>query len=104
MHFKMICEAKGIDHRQTKPNHPWTYAQLERMNRTIKDVTVKRFHYENHDHLPIHLADFLATYNLVRRPKTLTGITPLRTVCKIGTSEPDRFILNSIHPMPGLNT
>ena len=24
MRFNMICEANGIEHRLTKPNHPWT--------------------------------------------------------------------------------
>ncbi|HRW60434.1 MAG TPA: IS481 family transposase, partial [Defluviicoccus sp.] len=41
MRFDMICEANGIEHRLTKPNHPWTNGQVERMNRTIKDATVK---------------------------------------------------------------
>ena len=44
MRFDLICEANGIDHRLTKPNHPWTNGQVKRMNRTIKDVTVKRYH------------------------------------------------------------
>jgi transposase InsO family protein len=44
MRFDIICEANGIEHRLTNPNHPWTNGQLERMNRTIKDATVKRFH------------------------------------------------------------
>jgi transposase-like protein len=44
MRFDMICEANGIDHRLTKPNHAWTSGQVERMNRTIQDATVKRFH------------------------------------------------------------
>lgn len=44
MRFDMICEANGIEHRLTKPNHPWTNGQVERMNRTIKEATVKRFH------------------------------------------------------------
>jgi hypothetical protein len=43
------------------------------MNRTIKDATVKRFHYENHDQLRQHLADFVAAYNFARRLKTLRG-------------------------------
>ena len=38
MRFDMICEANGIEHRLTKPNHPWTNGQVERMNRTIKDA------------------------------------------------------------------
>lgn len=24
MRFDMICDANGIEHRLTKPNHPWT--------------------------------------------------------------------------------
>jgi len=34
MRFDMICGANGIEHRLTKPNHPWTNGQVERMNRT----------------------------------------------------------------------
>ena len=32
MRFDMICEANGIEHRLTEPNHPWTNGQVERMN------------------------------------------------------------------------
>ena len=67
MRFDMICAANGIEHRLTKPNHPWTNGQVERMNRTIKDATVKRFHYDSHDQLRSHLADFIAAYNFARR-------------------------------------
>lgn len=104
MHFDMICEANGIEHRLTKPNHPWTNGQVERMNRTIKDATVKRFHYDDHDQLRTHLANFMATYNFTSRLKTLGDLTPYEYICKIWTSEPDTFILNPIHQMPGLNT
>ncbi len=83
MRFDMICEANGIEHRLTKPNHPWsledqktvrgtvspTNGQVERMNRTIKDAIVKRFHYDSHDQLRTHLADFIAAYNFARRLK-----------------------------------
>ncbi len=51
MRFEMICEANDIEHRLTKQNHPWTNGQVERMNRTIKEATVKRFHYESHEQL-----------------------------------------------------
>lgn len=44
--FVVTCARNGIDHRLTKPKHPWTNGQVERMNRTIKEATVKRFHYE----------------------------------------------------------
>ncbi|MEG3092180.1 integrase core domain-containing protein [Sphingomonas sp. PB1R3] len=104
MRFDMICEANDIEHRLTKPNHPWTNGQVERMNRTIKEATVKRFHYESHNQLRMHLADFMAAYNFARRLKTLSGLTPYEYIAKIWTSEPDRFIVNPIHQMPGLNT
>ena len=48
MRFNMIFEANGIEHRLTKPNHPWTNGQVERMNHTIKEATVKRFHSVSH--------------------------------------------------------
>ncbi len=97
MRFDLICETNGIEHRLTKPNHLWTNGQVERMNRTIKDATVKRYHYES------HLSDFPGAYNFARRLKTLNGLTPYKYICKIWTSEPERFILNPIHQMPGLN-
>ena len=84
MRFDMICEANGIEHRLTKPNHPCTNGQVERMNRTIKDATVKRFHYGSHDQLRSHLADFLNAYNFARRLKPLSGLTPTNTSAKSG--------------------
>jgi hypothetical protein len=74
------------------------------MNRAIKDATVRRFHYETHDQLRTHLTDFLAAFNFARRLKTLSGLTPYEYICKIWTSEPDRFILDLINQMTGLNT
>jgi hypothetical protein len=38
--FDQIYRANGIEHRLTKPNHPWPNGQVERMNRTIKEATV----------------------------------------------------------------
>lgn len=102
--FDRMCWEHEIEHRLTKVKHPWTNGQVERMNRAIKDATVKRFHYDDHDQLRTHLSDFMAAYNFARRLKTLGGLTPYEYICKIWTSEPDRFILNPIAQMPGLNT
>jgi transposase InsO family protein len=102
--FDQICRANGIEHRLTKPNHPWTNGQVERMNRTLKEATVNRYYYETHDQLRAHLADFLAAYNFGRRLKTLRGLTPYEHICQAWTEQPDRFILDPIHQMPGLNT
>jgi transposase InsO family protein len=102
--FDMRCQENGIEHRLTKIKHPWTNGQVERMNRTIKEATVKRFHYDSHQQLETHLADFIDAYNYGRRLKTLNGLTPYEQVCKIWTKEPERFSLDPIHQMPGLNT
>jgi len=102
--FEYACAEAGIDHRTTKPKHPWTNGQVERMNRTIKDATVKRFHYTDHDQLRRHLADFVAAYNFGRRLKTLKGLTPYEFICKRWTTQPERFTLNPLQQMPRLNT
>jgi hypothetical protein len=36
--FDVACARYDIVHRLTKPKHPWNNGQVERMNRTIKDV------------------------------------------------------------------
>jgi transposase InsO family protein len=74
------CAELDIEHRLTKPRHPWTNGQADRMNRTIKDATVKRFHYESHGQLRQHLADFVGAYNFARRLKTLRGERPSRWI------------------------
>lgn len=102
--FDRTCWKHGIEHRLTKPNHPWTNGQAERMNRTIKDATVKRYHYDSHDQLRRHLSDFIDAYNFARRLKTLSGLTPYEYICKVWTSQPERFNLDPTHQMPGLNT
>jgi hypothetical protein len=101
--FELACAKAGIDHRTTKPKHPWTNGQVERMNRTIKDATVKRFHYEDHDQLRRHLTNFVSAYNFGRRLKTLEGLTPYEFICKRWSSEPHRFISDPLQQMPGLN-
>ena len=80
--FELACADLAIEHWLTKSRHPWTNGQVERMNRTIKEATVRRFYYETHDELRKHLADFVAAYNYARRLKTLRGLTPNEAICK----------------------
>ena len=63
------------------------------MNRTLKEATVKRFHYDTHDQLRRHLNDFVNAYNFGRRLKTLKGLTSYEAICKACTAEAKRFKL-----------
>jgi len=101
--FNLACAQHAVDHRLTKFNHPWTNGQVERMNRTIKDATVRRFYYETHESLRTHLVTFLDAYNFAKRLKSLRGLTPFERICQLWTEQPERFRLNPIHHMPGLN-
>src|SRR5215204_1930968 len=73
--FAMRCRENGIEHRCTRINHPWTNGQVERMNRTIKDATVRRYHYDSHEQLRRHLDDFVNAYNFGRRLKRLRELS-----------------------------
>lgn len=101
--FELACAHNDIDHRLTKPRHPWTNGQVERMNRTIKDATVKRYHYENHDQLRKHLGDFVAAYNFARRLKTRRGLTPLRSHLQNMAHRAEPIYIKSEPQTPGPN-
>ena len=50
-----------------------------------------------------HLIAFISAYNFGRRLKTLKGLTPYAFICKRWATEPERFSLDPLHQMPGLN-
>ncbi|MDO4709667.1 MAG: integrase core domain-containing protein, partial [Pseudomonadota bacterium] len=102
--FSRVCQEHGIEHRLTQVKHPWTNGQVERMNRTIKEATVKRFHYDDHAQLRQHLASFMDAYNFGRRLKTLKGLTPYEFICKQWDDQPEWFRMNPSQLMAGLNT
>ena len=80
------------------------HAQVEHMNRTLKDATVRRYHYGSHDELRAHLQLFLDAYNHARRLKALRGHTPYEFICQAWTQESERFRVDPSHHIPGLNT
>ena len=101
--FELTCARNDIEHRLTKPNHPWTNGQVERMNRTLKEATVRRYYYDSHDGLRTHLKVFLDAYNFAKRLKTLKGLTPFEYICKLWTEQPHTYNVNPIHHMAGPN-
>jgi len=74
------------------------------MNRTLKDATVKRYHYASHDQLREHLDTFVKAYNGAKHLKTLRGLTAFKYDNRYWTVLPNRVINNPAHHFPGLNT
>lgn len=101
--FDRVCFENEIEHRLTKVNSPWTNGQVERMNRTLKEATIKRYHYKTHEQLKQHLYTFLNAYNFAKRLKTLKGLTPYEEIIKCWKNEPERFKINPNHHNMGLN-
>ena len=101
--FDRVCCEHDIEHRFTKPNDPWINGQVERMNRSLKEATVRRYHYATHRRLKEHLAAFLDAYNFAKRLKTLRGLTPYEAICNAWTDQPARFWYDPIHLTSGLN-
>ena len=75
--------------------HQWSKGQVKRMNRTIKQSTVKRYRYDRHYQLRLHLGDFVAADDFGRRLKTLKGLIPHGAICKAWQKELARFTSNS---------
>jgi transposase InsO family protein len=101
--FEDACEPYGIEHRLTKPGHPWTNGPVDRMNRTLKEATVKRDDDENHQQLKEHLYSVLNAYNFAKRLNTLQCLTPDEYIIKCWQKEPKRFTVNPCHHTLGLN-
>ncbi len=80
--FDRVCKSNAIEHPLAKIKSPWTNGQVERMNRTLKEATVKRYHYDTHQQLETHLGDFVLAYNFARRLKTLGVLTPYEYIYK----------------------
>jgi transposase InsO family protein len=102
--FDRVCREHDIEHRFTKPNHPWTNGQVERMNRSLKEATVRRYHYATHRHSKSTWPRFLDAYNFAKRLKTLRGSTPYEAICNAWAGQPARFWYDPIHLTSGLNT
>jgi transposase InsO family protein len=102
--FDRVCAEHGIEHRLTKPYHPWTNGQAERMNRTVKDATVKVFHYPDLEALQAHVLAFVTAYNFARHLKALRWRTPFQAICAAWQADPSIFKIDPHRLIPGPNS
>ena len=79
--FSSLCREYGIQHRLTKPYHPWTNGLVERMNKILKLATVDRYFYYDYDSLQKHLKLFLKAYNNAKHLRSLKGNSPFEQLC-----------------------
>ena len=80
--FDHVCKEHGITHKLTKPYHPWTNGQAERMNRTVQDATIKTFHYPDLDSFKAHVLAFVSAYNFAKHLKAIRWKTPFEAICQ----------------------
>jgi hypothetical protein len=102
--FDRVCREHGIEHKLTRPYHPWTNGQAERMNRTVKEATIKTFHYPDLDALKAHVLAFVRAYNLAKHLKALRWRTPFQAVLDAWTKDPSIFRIDPHHLIPGPHT
>jgi hypothetical protein len=80
--FDRVWEGQGIVQRLAKFKHSWSNGRVERMNRTIKEATVRSYRQDIQAQLSTHLQDFISACNYGRWLNTLRGLVPYKYICK----------------------
>src|SRR5262249_19171705 len=99
-----VGRVHGSKHKLTRPSHPWTNGRAERLNRTVKDATVKAYHDATHADPEAHGRAFVAAYTFAKQLKALRWRTPFQAVCDVWTNDSQAFRINPHHRIPEPNT
>lgn len=78
-----VLTDNGVAFNNCAATNPWTNGQPERMNRPVKDATVKAFHHDTLVDLAAHVAAFLTAYNFAKHLKALRWRTPFQAICDV---------------------
>jgi len=92
--FELACQIFGIEHRKTKPRHPWTNGMAERMVRTTKEHTVRITKYSYLEEIIVDIKRFQLVHNFQRKLKILNFKSPYEVVLKWFDKNPEIFIFN----------
>ena len=104
VHISTASVASTASSTAHQIEHPWTNGQVERMNQTIKEATVERFHYDDHDQLHRHLARLRP--GLRFRPKAEDPEEPhaiTKPRLQMLDERAEKFTLDPVRQMPGFN-
>ena len=70
------------------------------MSRTVKEATVKAFHYQDLESLKAQILAFVSAYNFAKHLKAIRWKTPFEAICQAWTKTPDIFELDPAPPDP----
>ena len=71
------------------------------MNRTIKEATIKAFHYPDLESLKAHVLAFVCAFNFAKHLKALRWKTPYQTIVDTWQKNPAIFKADPRHLIPG---
>jgi len=74
------------------------------MNRTVKQATIRAYHYDDLESLKAHVLSFVTTYNFAKHLKALRWKTPFQSICDAWKSNPSACKINPHHLIPGPHT
>ena len=74
------------------------------MNRTIKDATIKTYHYDDLESLKAHVMAFVTAYNFAKHLKALRWQPPFQVISEAWIEDPSIFKIDPHQLIPRPHT